>query len=67
MLNFVLEYQKAIKSMVADPDHNLGQYALSMQEWKIAAQLRDVLKVRHCCDSHGISGGAHSLSPHGRY
>jgi hypothetical protein len=45
MLNFTLEYQKAIKSMVSDPDHDLGQYALSTQEWKIVAQLRDVLQV----------------------
>jgi hypothetical protein len=47
MLDFALEYQKAIKSMVSDPDHGLSQYAMSAQEWKIIAQLRDVLKVSH--------------------
>jgi hypothetical protein len=52
MLDFMLEYQKAIKSMVGDPDQNLSQYALSMLEWKIAAQLRDILKVGHTCCKH---------------
>jgi hypothetical protein len=50
MLDFALEYQKAIKLMVSDPDHGLSQYAMSAQEWKIVAQLRDVLKVSHNCD-----------------
>ena len=47
MLDFALLYQKPIKSMVTDPDHELSQYALTTHEWKIAKQLRDVLEVHH--------------------
>jgi hypothetical protein len=47
MLDFVLLYQKPIKSMVTDPDHELSQYALTTHEWKIAKQLCDVLEVSH--------------------
>jgi hypothetical protein len=47
MLDFALSYQKPIKLMVTDPDHELSQYALTTHEWKIAKQLRDILEVSH--------------------
>jgi len=58
MLDFALEYQKAIKAMVSDPDHGLSQNAMSLQEWKIVVQLCDVLKVSHINDVrfNGTSG-----------
>jgi hypothetical protein len=62
MLDFALEYQKAIKLMVADPDHGLSQFAMLMQEWKILTQLRDVLKVSHNCDICGLPSGCHHES-----
>jgi hypothetical protein len=61
MLDFTLKYQKAIKSMVSDPDHGLSQYAMSTQEWKIIVQLCDVLKVSHTRDiCFAGTGGMHN-------
>lgn len=46
MLNFALEYRKAIQVTTSDLDLDLRQYELSRDEWRIAGYLRDVLKVR---------------------
>jgi hypothetical protein len=48
MLNFAIEYRKAIDAISADREMDLRQFELSEHEWKIATQLRDVLKVRSC-------------------
>ena len=48
MLNFAIEYRKAIDAISADREMDLQQFELSEHEWKIAMQLRDVLKVRSC-------------------
>jgi hypothetical protein len=45
MLDFALEYQKALQLITSDLDLNLRQYELSREEWATAQQLRDVLKV----------------------
>jgi hypothetical protein len=45
MLKFALEYRKAIDILTADRQNELRNYELSEQEWTIAAQLSDVLKV----------------------
>jgi hypothetical protein len=47
MLNFAIEYRKAIDAISGDRDMELRQFELSESEWKIAIQLRDVLKVHH--------------------
>ena len=47
MLRFALEYRKAIDILTADRNNDLQSYELSEQEWTIAAQLCDILKV---CD-----------------
>jgi hypothetical protein len=46
MLDFAIQYRVAIDTMTAAHDFGLHQYELASVEWKIARQLRDVLKVR---------------------
>jgi len=46
MLNFAIEYRKAIDAISGDREMELRQFELAEFEWKIAVQLRDVLKVR---------------------
>jgi hypothetical protein len=45
MLNFAVENQEALDVITGDRDMKLRQYELSEDEWDIAIQLRDVLKV----------------------
>jgi len=45
MLNFALEYCKAIDILTADRQNKLWNYELSEREWTIAKQLCDILKV----------------------
>lgn len=49
MLNFCLEYKKPIQLMTADFDMDLRDYELNRDEWTVATQLRDVLKVKLFC------------------
>ena len=46
MLNFAVEYRKALDTISGDREMELRKYELTENEWKIAGQLRDVLKVR---------------------
>ena len=45
MLNFAVEYREALDAITGDRDMKLRQYELSKEDWNIATQLRDVLKV----------------------
>jgi hypothetical protein len=45
MLEFAIQYRPAINAMTAACDFGLRQYELVPAEWKIASELRDVLKV----------------------
>ena len=45
MLEFAIQYRPAIDVMTAAHDFSLQQYELVPAEWKIASELRDVLKV----------------------
>lgn len=45
MLDFALEYRKAVDILTADRQNELRNYELSEREWTIAKQLRDILKV----------------------
>jgi len=45
MLEFAIGYRPAIDTMTAICDLDLRKYELASSEWKIAAELRDVLKV----------------------
>jgi hypothetical protein len=49
MLVFALQYQKAIDEIAGNKTVNLHKYELSKEEWLIAQQLCDMLKV--CDDS----------------
>jgi hypothetical protein len=46
MLDFAVEHITAIDAITSDRDMKLRQYELSEDEWDVARQLRDVLKVR---------------------
>ena len=46
MLDFAIRYQKAIKSITSDRKNDLRQFEMSEEEWAIADELREVLKVR---------------------
>jgi hypothetical protein len=45
MLDFAVEHVAAINTITSDRDMKLRQYELSEDDWDIARQLRDVLKV----------------------
>lgn len=45
MLHFALEFRVPIDAMTAMRDLDLRKYELSPEEWLIAKELRDVLKV----------------------
>ncbi|GBE85227.1 hypothetical protein SCP_0704130 [Sparassis crispa] len=45
MLQFALKYWKAIDKMTEDRSKELQKYELSDEEWEIAEQLRDILKI----------------------
>ncbi len=46
MVEFAVKYHAAIDSMTATHDFDLRKYELIPEEWKIAEELHDVLKVR---------------------
>jgi len=46
MLAFAILYQSAIDDITADKNGNLCKYELDDDEWKLAVQLHDTLKVR---------------------
>ncbi|TFY76101.1 hypothetical protein EWM64_g7913 [Hericium alpestre] len=45
MLDFALEYKRALRAVVGDMALGLDAYELSVHEWNIAQQLRDVLNI----------------------
>jgi hypothetical protein len=46
MLCFSIEYRKAIENMTSERKNDLRQYELDEDEWVIAEELSDTLKVR---------------------
>jgi hypothetical protein len=50
MLNFVLDYKIAIEQYTQERGLGLREYELSDEEWKLAVELRNVLKVSFPCD-----------------
>ena len=46
MLDFAVEHITAIDTITGDRNMKLRQYELSKDDWDMAHQLRDVLKVR---------------------
>ena len=45
MLEFAITYRKALDKVTGDRDLNLQKFELSGEDWTIAMNLRDVLKV----------------------
>lgn len=45
MLDFALEYRTAVQKMTEAHEETLGMYEMANSDWKIAEQLRDVLRV----------------------
>ncbi|TFY76524.1 hypothetical protein EWM64_g7487 [Hericium alpestre] len=45
MLNFALKYKQALRAVVGDTALGLDAYELSVHEWNIMQQLRDVLNI----------------------
>ena len=45
MLNFTLEYRVPIDEITSNRDLNLRKYELQDEEWVVAQNLRDTLKV----------------------
>ena len=45
MFNFAVEHIAAINTITSDHDIKLRQYELSEDEWDVAHQLQDILKV----------------------
>ena len=52
MLNFAVEYRKALDMISGDQEMELHKYELTENEWKITSQLQDVLKVHIFPHSH---------------
>lgn len=46
MLKFALEYKVAIVKITGELEMNLRKFELTEEEWALAAQLADALKVR---------------------
>jgi hypothetical protein len=46
MLDFAVEHITAINAITSNRDMKMRQYELSEDDWVVARQLRDVLKVR---------------------
>ena len=47
MLKFSIEYRRAIDAITAERTMKLRDYELRREEWKIAEELCEVLKVRY--------------------
>lgn len=45
MLNFAIEYRVAIDAITAERNMKLRKYELGKEEWKVAKELCEVLKV----------------------
>jgi hypothetical protein len=45
MLNFAVDYRKAIEHVTLDLKNDLRKYKLTDIEWQIAVELKDTLKV----------------------
>jgi hypothetical protein len=45
MLRFAIDYRLAINAITAERSMKLRDYELGKEEWKLAEELREVLKV----------------------
>jgi hypothetical protein len=60
MLTFAVEHKRQLRELTSDLTNDLRAYELSQEEWKLAEELRDTLKVNkylvltHCPSSHPL-------------
>ena len=47
MLEFAIEYREALESITGNQRMKLSQYELMEEDWEIATQLHDILKVHY--------------------
>jgi hypothetical protein len=56
MLKFALTFREALDTITGEKDMKLRKYEMDEEEWEIACQLREVLKVGpdvvYCCSLH---------------
>ena len=45
MLEFAIEFREALDTITGEKEMRLRKYKMDNEEWEIAQQLRDVLKV----------------------
>ena len=45
MLEFAIEFREALDTITGEKEMRLRKYEMDNEEWEIAQQLRDVLKV----------------------
>jgi hypothetical protein len=64
MLCFAIQYRMAIEGMTSDQKNDLRQFELAEEEWEIAEELRDTLKVRSLLRQRCGGGGSAALSAH---
>lgn len=62
MLSFAVEYREAVDSLTSDRTMGLRQMELDEEEWKIAGQLCEILKVSHIIT--GVTGVTHCHRSH---
>ena len=55
MLDFALRYRAPIDAMTAVRNFDLRKYELVSSEWKIATELRDILKVCNTSSSTNLA------------
>jgi hypothetical protein len=74
MLSFALEYRSAVESMTQIKDLGLRSYELEVEEWELAQQLTDMLKVHQIVVNMGLTASimnilnAHPITrPSGRF
>ena len=55
MLEFAIEYQDALDTITGDREMKLRQYEIDEEEWEIAQQLQEALKVHFLVLSYLIT------------
>src|SRR5882762_10862482 len=70
MLEFTVKYRSAIDDITGDKSTNLRKYEMDEEEWRIAVQLQNTLKVRALRSIFGnqftcpLAGTRYSRMPH---
>jgi hypothetical protein len=64
MLTFAVEHRKQIGELTSDISNNLRSYELMREEWKMAEELRDTLKVSYASFSQAAQALTRDLTLH---